>query len=111
MYTTPTIFKVYSDPGHGWLIVSREVIAELGLSASDFSSASFASFTRVALEEDCDAMIFLHHWKKKHGSSPRFDVKHTDREAICRQWPSYGTASHEALMKTMEKIAREKASS
>ena len=47
------------DPGHAWLQVHRETLADFSLSARDFTAYSYADSHYLYLEEDCDAGKFL----------------------------------------------------
>lgn len=49
----------HDDPGHGWLEVPRAHIAALGLT-NLISRYSYVHGDTVYLEEDCDALLFLH---------------------------------------------------
>jgi hypothetical protein len=51
-------FTFYADPGHGWLEVDREDLYALNLSKK-VSRYSYSKGTKVYLEEDCDAPLFL----------------------------------------------------
>jgi len=44
----------YTDPGHGWLRVRKEVLFELGIH-KDISTFSYHNGRYAYLEEDCDA--------------------------------------------------------
>ena len=48
----------FSDPGHGWLRVPKDLIAVLGIAAK-ISSFSFVHGKFVYLEEDCDCYQFI----------------------------------------------------
>jgi hypothetical protein len=48
----------YSDPGHGWLSVSRKTL-EKYVDLSEISSYSYQRNDRVFLEEDRDAQLFI----------------------------------------------------
>jgi hypothetical protein len=50
----PRTFTYLQDPGHGWLIVSRDDLIDAGMSPGDFSSCSYVKEDSLALEEDCD---------------------------------------------------------
>jgi hypothetical protein len=50
-------FTIYTDPGHGWLEVPRELLHELGI-ADEISRYSRQRLNRVFLEEDSDLMRF-----------------------------------------------------
>lgn len=64
-----------SDPSHGWLSVSTKDVVALGIT-DKISSYSCMTMSRVFLEEDCDAGLFIEAAKKagwditlKHSSS------------------------------------------
>ena len=48
----------YSDPGHGWLSVSRKTLAKY-VDLKKVSSYSYQRKDRVFLEEDLDAPLFI----------------------------------------------------
>lgn len=50
--------KYYTDPGHGWIAVKRQLLEELNL-LEKISSYSYTKGKTVYLEEDCDATLFL----------------------------------------------------
>ena len=62
VFTAPRsmTFDFYSDPGHGWLKVSKTVLSEhLGARwRSVFSCFSYERGEFVYLEEDCDVFRF-----------------------------------------------------
>jgi hypothetical protein len=53
-----TTYNFYSDPGHGWLEVSREELAMLHIDDA-ISQYSYQSGDKIYLEEDCDASLFV----------------------------------------------------
>jgi predicted RNase H-like nuclease len=56
----PHVLTFHTDPGHGWLEVSKQLARQvLGGRYREISSHSYASRTAVYLEEDCDAPMFL----------------------------------------------------
>lgn len=48
----------HTDPGHGWLEVTRADLVELGILGL-VSAYSYTDGPRVYLEEDCDATLYL----------------------------------------------------
>lgn len=48
----------YSDPGHGWLAVSRQELIDLGVMHM-ISGYSYQRKDTVYLEEDCDVAIYI----------------------------------------------------
>lgn len=65
------IYDFYSDPGHGWLKVSRKELEELGL-VDTISTFSYQRKDAVYLEEDCDAAAFFNAKKEKQGITIKF---------------------------------------
>jgi hypothetical protein len=55
--TTRTL-NYYTDPGHGWLAVSRTDLDALGI-ADQISPYSYQRAGRVYLEEDCDMTAYM----------------------------------------------------
>lgn len=82
-----THFTFVSDPGHGWLLVKRSELAEVGLSAADITPYSYQSGDMLGLEEDVDAGIFLAAYKAKTGR----DAEIIDDLGSCRGWERFGT--------------------
>ena len=56
-------FKFYSDPGHGWLAVKRDLLVKYDL-LSKISSYSYQRGKTVYLEEDCDAAVLIDYLRK-----------------------------------------------
>lgn len=52
------LYYFYTDPGHGWLAVPHEDIAELGINER-ITAYSYRSGEVAFLEEDQDASTFL----------------------------------------------------
>ena len=51
-------YRLYSDPGHGWLAVKRAELENLGI-IDKISSYSYQKGKMVYLEEDCDMGTFI----------------------------------------------------
>ena len=56
-------FTYYTDPGHGWVEVSRSLLHELGI-ADKITSYSYQRGEDVFLEEDCDLLTFARAMEK-----------------------------------------------
>ena len=56
-------FTFISDPGHGWLVVDRKILEELGI-ANDITGYSYQEDGIVYLEEDCDYSTLCYAWIK-----------------------------------------------
>jgi hypothetical protein len=77
-------YKFITDASHGWLSVPLEDIRKLGI-ADKISRYSYMTHTRVYLEEDCDAFVFL----EASGLDPQ-DIQHSHSDhAKCRGYASY----------------------
>jgi hypothetical protein len=83
----PRTFTYLQDPGHGWLIVSRDDLIDAGMSPSDFSSCSYVKEDSLALEEDCDMPRFLKRIDER-GIPYRLREQHTKGDAYVRRWAS-----------------------
>lgn len=79
MTTNPTskVYTFHSDPGHGWLEVSRAEINALGI-ADKISRFSYQNGNSVFLEEDSDASKFMNAYKEKYGVEIQYVEKHKD---------------------------------
>lgn len=75
------------DPGHGWFSVSRKDIATLGI-ADKISAFSFIDSTRVYLEEDGDASIFIKS-AEKAGWKLTIKQSHTNKQSYVRSKAGY----------------------
>jgi hypothetical protein len=83
-----------SDDGHGWLRVSKEDLAAVGLTAADFSRYSYRNRTAIGscreyyLEEDCDAGKFIRAFVAKHGNEPQIKEVYQRGQSPIRDLPS-----------------------
>lgn len=78
---------LFSDPGHGWLIVPKPLAEKLGLASGDFTECSFDHGGNFYLEEDCDAGTFLAAHHKQFGCLPIIRDESTNAAAPCRTYP------------------------
>ncbi len=81
-------FKVYNDPGHGWVAVKRALLSELRL-LDRISAYSYQKGETVYLEEDCDASVFVSEYKSRYGEMPEFTEKHTNGRSCIRNYNSF----------------------
>lgn len=90
---TERIFNFHQDPGHGWLEISEEDLADVSLKSTDFSSCSYRSdlTSFLYLEEDCDLPKFLKAYKNKYGSYPKLIDVCSNNESFIRNLPSIGS--------------------
>lgn len=78
---------VYTDPGHGWGAVKRQLLADLGI-ADKVSTYSYQRGQTVYLEEDCDLSMLMGALRL-HGITPEFVERHTDRRSPIRSYDTY----------------------
>ncbi len=81
-------FNFYSDPGHGWLKVSRKDLQQLGIE-SQITGYSYQRENDCFLEEDCDATLFLNTFKNKFGFEPKLNFYSGDKRSRIRNYASY----------------------
>jgi hypothetical protein len=75
-------FHFYADPGHGWLRVTEDDLADVGLTADSFSRYSYVNGPRFYLEEDCDAGVFLDAYTAKRGAAPVIFEHHSNGDSL-----------------------------
>ena len=80
---------VYSDGGHAWGKVKRQVLVNLGL-ADKISSCSYQYKDNVYLEEDCD-LALLFETLVALDTKIKFVEKHTDSTSRIRSYSRYST--------------------
>ena len=79
--------RFYSDPGHGWLSVSRNVL-EKYIDPKEISVYSYQRKNQVFLEEDCDASKFLDALRKANVSFSSIQT-HTNRRSKIRSYANF----------------------
>lgn len=82
-------FTLTCDPGHGWLLVTAANMKAVGLGEADISPYSYQSGGWIALEEDCDAGVFVDAYRAKYGRAPK--IVTDEKGARVRAWKDYGT--------------------
>jgi hypothetical protein len=81
------IYIFHTDPGHGWLEVTRAECKRLGI-LEKISIYSYQRGNKVYLEEDCDAALWVEA-KRAHGEEFKFDEQHLEVTPI-RRYQSFG---------------------
>lgn len=76
-----------SDPGHGWLVVDRKHVVELGI-APEISPYSYQKGDIAYLEEDCDAGLYLQALKAK-GITYTIAEQSLNDDAPCRRFQRF----------------------
>lgn len=79
--------KFYSDPGHGWGAVKRQVLTDLGIT-DRISRFSYQKGDTVYLEEDCDLPALTTVLSAK-GIWIEHVQKHTDRRSPIRSYDQF----------------------
>ena len=79
--------KFYTDPGHGWAAVKRQVLVELGI-ADRITPFSYQRGNTVYLEEDCDLATFATALSLK-GIAIEYQTRHTDRRHPIRSYERF----------------------
>jgi len=77
----------YSDPGHGWLSVSRKTL-EKYVDLNSISSYSYQRKDRVFLEEDLDAQLLITALRNA-GKSVEFVEYTTNRNSKIRNYDHF----------------------
>ena len=80
-------FNYYSDPGHGWIKVSKKLITELNI-ADKITPYSYERGDQVYLEEDCDASRLIQTLELQ-GIKPVFKQFNSNRSSKIRSYNSY----------------------
>lgn len=79
--------KFYSDPGHGWLAIKRNLLVKEGL-LNHISPYSYQRGATVYLEEDRDASIVVNALQGR-GYTVWNVPKHTDKTSPIRSYESF----------------------
>ena len=74
------MYRYITDPGHGWIEVTREEIDRLGIGPR-VSGYSYTDGARVYLEEDRDAALFIRA-KRDRGEPVDFVEVYQERTPI-----------------------------
>lgn len=77
--------KYLQDPGHGWIAVPLDLIAEWGIAPSPYS---YRDESTGYLEEDCDASLFTREAAAR-GVSVEFVEVHSKYDSFVRNLPRF----------------------
>lgn len=91
--TLPAAFTLTQDPGHAWLLVTASDMAAVGLTEADISPYSYQSGGWRALEEDCDAAVFIEAYTRTTGGAPR--IAFDEKGGHVRTWRRFGTKGYQ----------------
>ena len=80
-------YTYHTDPGHGWVEVELDELCLFGLE-NKISHYSYQNGSKVFLEEDCDAALFLNALKD---FDEVYELVHIHKEVTpIRNYASYG---------------------
>lgn len=84
-------FNFASDPGHGWLLVTRGELSKAGLAEDDITPYSYRhpKGEILALEEDADARTFMTAYEALIGRP--IEIEDTNLYPNIRAWPRFGS--------------------
>jgi hypothetical protein len=80
-------FTYYTDPGHGWVKVSRKLLVKLEIEKK-ISRYSYSRGDSVYLEEDCD-LGHLYDALKQRNAKIDLVTRHTNRQSKIRGYNTY----------------------
>ena len=81
-----THFTFLASSYHGWLIVTPDELAAVGLSEADITRYSYRRGDQLGLEEDEDAQTFLGAYKARFGR----EAEIIDDLGSCEAWERFG---------------------
>lgn len=79
--------KFYTDPGHGWVAVKKNLLTQLGI-ADRITAYSYMKGNTAYLEEDRDAGLLLNVLKDS-GVAVELVQKNVDYRSPIRNYESY----------------------
>lgn len=79
--------KFYTDPGHGWAAVKRQMLTDLGI-ADRITYFSYQKGQTVYLEQHCDLPTLVTALALK-GKTVEYKETHTDRYSPIRSYDRY----------------------
>lgn len=79
--------KFYTDPGHSWIAVKKDLLVKLGI-ANRITAYSYMKGKTAYLEEDCDASLLLDVLKDS-GVKVELVRKHVEFRSPIRNYKSY----------------------
>lgn len=78
----------YTDPGHGWLRVTRTLVDHLGC-AQQITPYSYQRGRYVYLEEDCDAPLVLRALKEQGVTDVQLVYREHPHRSTVRSYARY----------------------
>ena len=87
MHSKSIKVKLYMDPGHGWALVTRDQLVNLGI-IDQITSYSYQRGGNVYLEEDHDLSIFCKALRDRN-VNVTFNELHTNRRSKIRSYDHF----------------------
>jgi hypothetical protein len=84
------MYLFHTDPGHGWLQVKRQELADLGI-LDKISHYSYQKGDDVYLEEDCDYSRFIMRMKELGRQVEVKDLKPAVYDSPVRSYASFSS--------------------
>ena len=82
-------FDFISDPGHAWLKVPHQMLADLGI-ADQITHYSYSRDAFAYLEEDCDAATFFNAYRARYEHDPKIRERNSPhRPSRVRNYATY----------------------
>lgn len=81
------ILNYYSDPGHGWVKVSKDFLVKMEISEK-ISIFSYQKSNFAYLEEDCDLSLLIQSMKQKN-IQPIIRQYNTNKSSKIRSYDRY----------------------
>jgi hypothetical protein len=81
-------FIFYTDPGHGWLKVKKDLLLILGIT-DKISHCSYEKDLYAYLEDDDDASKFIEAYEKAYNEKPEFIYKNSNKSSKIRSYQQF----------------------
>ena len=82
------MYIFHSDPGHGWLQVTRQELKDLGI-LDKISHYSYQKRGDVYLEEDCDYSLFAERMKELGKPFEIKEINSQSKDSIVRSYEGF----------------------
>lgn len=85
-------YRIFTDPGHGWIRVPIAELHDLGI-AQQVTPWSYMKGEWAYLEEDVDMGLFFEAYEDKHGRKPEFSETSSNSYSAIRGYEPYKPGS------------------
>jgi GTP cyclohydrolase II len=82
------MYIFHSDPGHGWLQVTRQELKDLGI-LDKISHYSYQKRGDVYLEEDCDYSLFVKRMRELGRPFETKEINSQAKDSIVRSYEGF----------------------